>query len=144
MNFFRALFKDLKLSGWVSCGDWSCSAPIQEGIARLNFIGVKTSEDIDWLIIRSGETIVVTGKDAGTFKGQQLLCGYIKGKEKEKGFGIFPNSVIRVLRDKMNSLGARRYWNDLQEEKRIEKATVRDIYEFQVFKGGSEICFFLF
>ena len=87
---------------------------IQEGIARLNFIGVKTSEDVDWLIVRSGETIVVTGKDAGTFKGQQLLCGYIKGKEEEKGFGLFPNSVIRVLRDKMNNLGSRRYWTDLQ------------------------------
>lgn len=113
--------QDLKLSGWVSCGDWACSVPIQEGIARLNFIGVKTSEDIDWLTVRSGETLVVTGKDAGTFKGQQLLCGYIKGKEEEKGFGIFPNSVIRVLRDKMNNLGARRYWTDLQEEKRNPK-----------------------
>lgn len=61
---------DLKLSGWVSCSEWSCSKPIQEGIARLNFIGVKTTEDIDWLVIRSGETIVVTGKDAGTYKGQ--------------------------------------------------------------------------
>lgn len=64
---------DLKLSGWVSCSEWSCSKPIQEGIARLNFIGVKTTEDIDWLVIRSGETIVVTGKDAGTYKGQFKL-----------------------------------------------------------------------
>ena len=33
--------QDLKLSGWVSCSEWSCEKPIQEGIARLNFIGVK-------------------------------------------------------------------------------------------------------
>ena len=83
----------------------------------MNFIGVKTTEDIDWLTIRSGETIVVTGKDAGTYKGQQLLCGYIKQKP-ERGFGLFPNSVIRILRDKMNPLGERRFWVDLQEEKR--------------------------
>lgn len=69
---------DLKLSGWVSCSEWSCSKPIQEGIARLNFIGVKTTEDIDWLVIRSGETIVVTGKDAGTYKGQLETTVYLK------------------------------------------------------------------
>ena len=50
-------------------------------------------------------------------KGQQLLCGYIKQKP-ERGFGLFPNSVIRILRDKMNPLGERRFWVDLQEEKR--------------------------
>lgn len=109
--------QDLKLSGWVSCSEWSCEKPIQEGIARLNFIGVKTSDDLDWLTIKSGETIVVTGKDAGTYKGQQILCGYIKNKP-DRGFGLFPNSVIRVLRDKMNTLGERRFWTDLQEEKR--------------------------
>ena len=68
-----AASNDLKLSGWVSCSEWSCSKPIQEGIARLNFIGVKSTEDIDWLTIRSGETIVVTGKDAGTYKGKVLF-----------------------------------------------------------------------
>merc|ERR1712048_574398 len=88
------LAQDLKLSGWLSCADWACSVPVQEGIARLNFIGVKTSEDIDWLTVRSGETLVVTGKDAGTFKGQQLLAGYIKGKEEEKGL-VF--SLTRLL-----------------------------------------------
>ena len=72
---------------------------------------------MDWLTIKSGETIVVTGKDAGTYKGQQILCGYIKNKP-DRGFGLFPNSVIRVLRDKMNTLGERRFWTDLQEEKR--------------------------
>ena len=36
----------------------------------------------------------------------------------DRGFGLFPNSVIRVLRDKMNTLGERRFWTDLQEEKR--------------------------
>ena len=50
-------------------------------------------------------------------KGQQILCGYIKNKP-DRGFGLFPNSVIRVLRDKMNTLGERRFWTDLQEEKR--------------------------
>ena len=69
------------------------------------------------MTIKSGETIVVTGKDAGTYKGQQILCGYIKNKP-DRGFGLFPNSVIRVLRDKMNTLGERRFWTDLQEEKR--------------------------
>ena len=59
----------------------------------------------------------MTGKDAGTYKGQQILCGYIKNKP-DRGFGLFPNSVIRVLRDKMNTLGERRFWTDLQEEKR--------------------------
>ena len=51
------------------------------------------------------------------YKGQQILCGYIKNKP-DRGFGLFPNSVIRVLRDKMNTLGERRFWTDLQEEKR--------------------------
>ena len=38
--------QDLKLSGWVSCSEWSCEKPIQEGIARLNFIGVKECSKI--------------------------------------------------------------------------------------------------
>merc|ERR1711892_835201 len=92
---------------------------------------------IDWLVIRSGETIVVTGKDAGTYKGQQLLCGYIKQKP-ERGFGLFPNSVIRILRDKMNPLGERRFWGDLQEEKRDPAKVNKPVEDAQLNAAEEE------
>lgn len=109
---------DLKLSGWVSCSNWACNEAIQEGVARLNFIGLKSDDDIDWLKVQSGDTIVVTGKDAGTLKGVPLLHGHVKGKENEKGSGLFPSSVLRVLRDKLRPLNSRRYFEDIQNEKR--------------------------
>ncbi|CAG5097444.1 Oidioi.mRNA.OKI2018_I69.XSR.g15079.t2.cds [Oikopleura dioica] len=118
---------DLKLSGWVSCSNWACDEAIQEGVARLNFIGLKSDDDVDWLKVQSGDTIVVTGKDAGTLKGVPLLHGHIKGKEEDKGSGLFPSSVLRVLRDKLRPLNSRRYFEDIQNEKRgIDTQTESD------------------
>jgi len=117
---------DLKLSGWVSCSNWACNEAIQEGVARLNFIGLKSDDDVDWLKVQSGDTIVVTGKDAGTLKVVPLLHGHVKGKENEKGYGLFPSSVLRVLRDKLRPLNSRRYFEDIQNEKRGIESDVAD------------------
>ncbi len=59
-------------------------------------------------------------------KGVPLLHGHIKGKENEKGFGLFPSSVLRVLRDKLRPLNSRRYFEDIQNEKRGIETEVAD------------------
>ncbi len=52
---------DLKLSGWVSCSNWACNEAIQEGVARLNFIGLKVSQIFYESINYISLTMISTG-----------------------------------------------------------------------------------